>query len=114
LFEIANKVIQTFTGPVLAIFWLGMFARRASSLSAFVAGIVGTLVGVYVAFFSSLSFMWPSTFAFASALAIGYAVGWISPQTEAARRWNWFTIVGQPLIEERSGSLCSKQAVADN
>ena len=99
LFEIGNKVIQTFTGPLLAIFWLGMFTRRANSLSAFLGGLVGTAVGIYVAFFSSLSFLWPSTFAFVSALAIGYVVGWFRPITESARQWNWFTITKRALVE---------------
>lgn len=99
LFEIANKVIQTFTGPVLAIFWLGMFTRRATSLSAFLGGLVGTGVGVYVAFFSSLSFLWPAVFAFASAMGVGYIVGVVSPTTASAREWNWFTITTRPLQE---------------
>ena len=99
LFEIGNKVIQTFTGPVLAIFWLGMFTHRANGCSAFLAGVVGTIVGVYVAFFSSLSFIWPSTFAFVSALLVGYFVGWLSPVTQNARDWNWFQITRRPLPE---------------
>ena len=38
VFEIANKVIQTPTGPVLAIFWLGMFTQRANSTAPFWRG----------------------------------------------------------------------------
>jgi SSS family transporter len=99
LFEIANKVIQTFTGPVLAIFWLGMFTRRASGFSVFLGGVVGTGVGLYVAFFSSLSFLWPAVFACASTLAVGYVVGLLSPITPAAREWTWSTIVRRDLVE---------------
>ena len=99
LFEIGNKVIQTFTGPVLAIFWLGMFTTRATSLSAFAGGLVGTAVGVYVAFFSSLSFLWPAVFAFASAMAVGYVAGWLSPVTASAREWNWFAVMRRTLHE---------------
>ena len=99
LFEIANKVVQTFTGPILAIFWLGMFTRRATGASAFIGGLVGTLVGVYVAFFSELSFLWPSTFACVTSLVVGYALGMLSPVTESARSWNWFTIMRQRLDE---------------
>ena len=99
LFEIGNKVIQTFTGPMLAIFWLGMFTQRATSFSAFSGGLIGTLVGLYVAFFSSLSFLWPCTFAFGSALLIGYLAGLPSPITESAREWNWFAIRRRPLKE---------------
>ncbi len=99
LFEIGNKVIQTFTGPVLAIFWLGMFTRRATGFSAFFGGLVGTAVGVYVAFFSTLSFLWPSVLAFASAMAVGYLAGVFSPITASAREWNWFAITRRPLAE---------------
>ncbi len=99
LFEIGNKVIQTFTGPVLAIFWLGMFTRRATSASAFLGGLVGTLVGVYVAFFSTLSFLWPAVFGFVSAMIVGYSLGIVSPMSKAAEQWNWFAITRQPLNE---------------
>ncbi len=99
LFEIGNKVIQTFTGPVLAIFWLGMFTRRATTFSAFAGGLVGTAVGVYVAFFSTLSFLWPAVFAFASAMAVGWLTGLPWPVTERAREWNWFAITRRPLKE---------------
>ncbi len=99
IFEIGSKVIQTFTGPVLAIFWLGMFTTRANSLSVFLGGMAGTLIGVYVAFFSTLSFLWPAVFAFASAMVIGYILGLLSPPTEAARQWNWFAITRRPLLE---------------
>lgn len=97
--EIGNKVIQTFTGPMLAIFWLGMFTTRANSRSVFGGGLVGTLVGVYIAFFTTLSFLWPAVFAFVSAILIGYVIGLLSPVTDAARRWNWFTITRQGLVE---------------
>ncbi len=97
--EIGNKVIQTFTGPVLAIFWLGMFTQRANAGSVFAGGLAGTLVGVYVAFFTTLSFLWPAVFAFASAMAIGYAIGLFFAPTESARQWNWFAITRRPLEE---------------
>jgi SSS family solute:Na+ symporter len=99
IFEIGHKVIQTFTGPVLAIFILGMFTRRATGFSAFLGGLVGTAVGVYVAFFSSISFQWPCVFAFVSAVVVGYLFGLPSPITESARRWNWFAITRRPLQE---------------
>ncbi len=99
IFEIGHKVIQTFTGPMLAIFCLGMFTRRATSLSAFLGGLVGTFVGIYVAFFSSLSFQWPCVFACGSALIVGYLLGLPSPITESAREWNWFAITRRPLTE---------------
>lgn len=99
IFEIGSKVIQTFTGPVLAIFWLGMFTTRANSRSAFGAGLVGTLLGTYIAFFTNLSFLWPAVFAFGSAMIVGYVIGLFSKPTEAAHHWNWFAITRKELIE---------------
>jgi hypothetical protein len=84
---------------VLAIFWLGMFTTRANSLSALVAGIVGTLLGLYIAFWTDLSFLWPAVFAFSSAMAVGYIIGLFAKPTEAAKQWNWFAITKQPLQE---------------
>ncbi len=97
VWEIANIVIQTPTGPILAIFWLGMFTRRVDSTSAFVAGLFGTGVGIYVAFFSSLSFLWPSVLSFGSALLLGVILGCFQPVTQAAMEWNWFAICRRPL-----------------
>ena len=99
VWEIANKVIQTPTGPILAIFWLGMFTRRVDSTSAFLAGLLGTVVGIYVAFFSSLSFLWPSVLSFASALLVGLTLGLFRPVTQAGLIWNWSAICRRPLAK---------------
>ena len=48
IFEIANKVINGFGSPLLAIFLLGMFCRRANSNGLFMGGILGTIVSAYV------------------------------------------------------------------
>ena len=41
LLEIANKLINAFTGPLFGIYLLAMFSRRATATPALVAGIVG-------------------------------------------------------------------------
>lgn len=79
LFEIANKVIQSFTGPIFGIFLLGMFTRRARSTGALVGGFTGVLVACYVAFLSNLSFLWPSAFGLATTLGIGYGLSRLAP-----------------------------------
>src|SRR6266540_3044617 len=50
LLEIANKLINAFTGPLLGIYLLAMFSRRVTSGPALVAGIVGTMTSYYVAY----------------------------------------------------------------
>ncbi|OHB85932.1 MAG: hypothetical protein A2V98_03690 [Planctomycetes bacterium RBG_16_64_12] len=77
IFEIANKLINSFTGPMLGIFLLGMFTKRTNSTGAFLGGFVGTGVTLGVVYLSSLevpriSFIWPSTFGLVSTVAIGY------------------------------------------
>jgi len=77
IFEIAIKLINGFTGPLLAIFLLGMFTRRANAAGAFLGGAAGTVTTLYTVYLSSLerpvvSFLWPASFGLATALAVGY------------------------------------------
>ncbi|MBI3921586.1 MAG: sodium/solute symporter [Armatimonadetes bacterium] len=74
LIEICNKVIQSFTGPLFGIYLLGMFSLRASSGGVLIGGLVGAAVSLYVAFFSGLSFLWPSAFALLATLIVGYTL----------------------------------------
>jgi SSS family transporter len=74
LLEIANKLINSFTGPLFGIFVLAMFSQRATSNAALAAGSVGAVVAYLVAYRSPISFLWPSTFGFAATLIVGAAV----------------------------------------
>ena len=71
LLEINAKVVNAFTGPLFGIFLLAMFNRRAGSGAALVAGIVGALTAYYVAYHSTIGFMWPSTLGLAATLIVG-------------------------------------------
>jgi SSS family transporter len=125
VFEIANKLVNGFTGPILGIFLLGMFTRRANERGVFVGGIVGTLASLYGIFWSSpellndklrfmlglfptavaeggavLSFIWPSSMGLVATLVVGYAASMLSPAvTDSAREWNWLAIVRRDLEE---------------
>ena len=48
--EIANKVINGFGSPLLAIFILGMFSKRANSKGMIIGGIAGAAWSAYVSF----------------------------------------------------------------
>jgi SSS family transporter len=88
LLEIANKLINAFTGPLFGIYLLAMFSRRATATPALVAGVVGSLASYYVAYYSSIGFMWPSTFGLAATLIVGAgmtAVSGARPAPEALR-----------------------------
>ena len=77
VFEIAHKLINSFTGPLLGVFLLGMFARRANGAGVFVGGLLGTIVSLATIWASSVpepvvSFIWPSTFGLFTTLVVGY------------------------------------------
>ncbi|MEW6357814.1 MAG: sodium/solute symporter [Planctomycetota bacterium] len=71
---IAGKVVNSFCGPMFAIFVLGMFTRRARSLAVCLGGLVSLVVMAYLNFRTRLNFQWPSTFGLVIALALGYGL----------------------------------------
>jgi Na+/proline symporter len=108
IIEIAQKVIQTYTGPMLGIYLLGMFTRRANATGALLGGILGTGVGIFVAFFfkdaqghDRITFLWPTVFGFVITFVSGYLISLISPATlsQRAARLNWFDVMKRPLEE---------------
>jgi sodium-coupled monocarboxylate transporter 8/12 len=63
LVEVSVKIFGIFGGPLLGIFFLGVFSRRANGAGALIGGVVGTLAGLLVAFPNpvlpwNLSMMW--------------------------------------------------------
>ena len=91
LLEIVNKLINSFTGPLFAIFVLAMFSASCRSVAALAGGAAGAATSYYVAYYSTLSFLWPSTFGFAAtivvALAVMLVVGRDPRQQEPALTW---------------------------
>lgn len=71
LLEIANKLINSFTGPLLGIFLFAMFSRRATSAAVLSGGLAGAVTSYWVAYQSSWSFLWPSTFGLLATLIVG-------------------------------------------
>jgi solute:Na+ symporter, SSS family len=74
LIEIWNKLINSFSGPLFGIFLLAMFSARASGGAALAGGLAGAVTSYYVAYYSGLSFLWPSTFGLAATLIVGGGV----------------------------------------
>jgi SSS family transporter len=91
LLEIANKLINSFTGPLLGIFLFAMFSRRAKSFDVLVGGLAGAITSYLVAYHSGLSFLWPSTFGLLATLLAGFVVRllrWKSDDVEAPLTWS--------------------------
>ena len=51
VFEIANKIINGFGSPLLAIFLMGMFSRTAVSSGVLAGGLLGAIWSAWVSFF---------------------------------------------------------------
>lgn len=97
LLEISARMVNIFSGPILGVYLLGMFVKRSEARSAWAGGITGALVGLYVAFWSSLGFLWPAPFGWGATLLIGWVVSLFTgrPGSEKASRWTWFAIAGR-------------------
>jgi SSS family transporter len=98
LLEIANKLINAFTGPLFGIYLLAMFSRRATAVPALVAGVAGSFTSYYVAYHTSIGFMWPSTFGLAATLLAGAATTAVTRArpTPEALRLTWRHVTSAP------------------
>ncbi len=117
LLEINNKIVISFTGPMLGIFMLGMFTRRATGWGALAGGAVGTLVTLFIAFQREIyqasnlwlhtqwntdvvvSFLWPATFGFAATMVVGYSISLLSraPVGHVGHHWTWSHVMQSEL-----------------
>jgi sodium-coupled monocarboxylate transporter 8/12 len=107
LIEIANKVIQLFTGTLFGIYILGMFTQRTRSLGALIGGLVGVAVSLYVAFASPLSFTWPTVCGFLATIIVGYGTSLLLPATahEDSQILTWRHVMQRSLLEERESAI---------
>ncbi|MGQ0736182.1 MAG: sodium:solute symporter family transporter [Acidobacteriota bacterium] len=98
LLEIANRLINAFTGPLFGIFLLAMFSARATSAAALAGGTVGALTAYVVAYHSSIGFLWPSTLGLAATLVVGGAVTLVAGQqpSAASAALTWRVVMRSP------------------
>ncbi|NOZ23649.1 MAG: sodium/solute symporter [Planctomycetes bacterium] len=87
---IAGKIVNSFCGPMLAIFLLGMFTRRARSLAVCLGAFVSLVAMAYLSFWTDLNFQWPSTFGLVIALALGYGISLIEKAPDPEKlKWTF-------------------------
>jgi len=89
LLEIANKLINSFTGPLFGIFLLAMFSRRATSFGALAGGLAGAITAYVVAYQSTIGFLWPSTFGLAATLGVGLVCSLFTPPPVDIEQYTW-------------------------
>jgi len=87
---IAGKVVNSFCGPMFAIFILGMLSKRARSLGVCIGALVSLAVMWYFTFFTELNFQWPSTLGLVIALGLGYGLSLLeSPPDPEKLAWTF-------------------------
>ncbi|MCA9154100.1 MAG: hypothetical protein KDA38_04905 [Planctomycetales bacterium] len=90
IFSIMIAIVNTFGGPLMAVFLLGIFTRRATAASAMTALVLGTAFTIWMQGSNSYSWMawmwpfeqkfngiWPLTFGVVLTLVIGYLLGFV-------------------------------------
>lgn len=74
IIEITNKLVNSFAGPMAAVFLLGMLTLRCEARGAFWGLLVGSLVTSYFIFYSTVSFLWYGTVGLITTLVVGYVI----------------------------------------
>jgi len=99
LLEIANKLINAFTGPLFGIYILAMFSERASSGAVLAGGTAGAVASYYVAYHTPIGFLWPSTFGLAATLIVGAILSLVWPAAGGApgRQLTWRAVMNRPV-----------------
>ncbi|MEX2306808.1 MAG: sodium/solute symporter [Pirellulales bacterium] len=94
LYQAVNKILSAFFGPLLGIFLLGMFSKRASGPGVIVGAVTGIATSLFFSFFSEapwlqdvcgrvfgtqfveffreVSWTWPSSFGIVAVVVVGY------------------------------------------
>jgi SSS family transporter len=108
LFDVLTKVLSGFMAVMLAIFWLGMFTRRATTASTITGALVGVTVALFLGYPGLLSFgylsekligvIWVAPATLLTTLLVGVLLGTSQPDA-AAQRWNWRAIMKTKLVE---------------
>ncbi len=73
IIEITNKLVNSFAGPMAAVFLLGMLTRKCEARGAFRGLLVGIVVTSYFILYPTVSFLWYGTVGLTTTLVVGYA-----------------------------------------
>src|SRR5205085_7368607 len=117
IYEIANKLINGFIGPLFGIFVLAMFSRRAHTLPVLSAGLVGSIVAGLTIFSKQLSlplfqvgFQWPSVVGLVVTVLVGYALSFVIPPRAQKDNWTFRGVMAQPGASKSGELIASERA----
>jgi SSS family solute:Na+ symporter len=79
VFDIGKKLTAAFGGPLLAIFILAFFSRRATSLGVFLSVSISTVLTLYLMYSQDWFSVWYWPVGFGSALVLGYVASFLQP-----------------------------------
>jgi sodium-coupled monocarboxylate transporter 8/12 len=94
LIEASNKAIGLVGGPLLGLFLLGMFSRRANATGAILGWFAGVLVLLPVCFLTKTSFLWYALLGSVTTFVVGLACSLLLPAPTAAQIEG--LVVGRP------------------
>ena len=102
MIKISNLVIQTFTGPLLGIYLLGMFTRRAHQFGVLIGGALATVVAILAGFYWKVGFIWPAIYGLVVTLISGYVVSLLTPMWRRAEgsELTWRRVMARPIANE--------------
>lgn len=79
LIETVNKVGSHFYGPILGVFLLAFFVKRASGTGAFIGVIAGMAAVVYVSWMTDLAWLYYNVVGPVVVIVVGIAVSFVFP-----------------------------------
>ena len=115
IIEIAQKAIQTFTGPLLGLFLIGMFTRRAHATRTLIGGTIGLFIALWVAFASTIGFIWPTVFGCGATLVLSYVLSLILPGrvSEQQRQLTWRNVMKLPETDDVATAAAATRTQTD-
>lgn len=79
VFDIGKKLTSAFGGPLLAIFILAFFSRRATSMGVMISVSVSTVLTLYLMYTQDWFSVWYWPIGFGTALVLGFFASFLQP-----------------------------------
>src|SRR5215472_13076675 len=84
LIQAVNILGSIFYGPMLGVFFVGLFLKRVGGTSVFWATVVSQLLVLLVFFFSTIGFLWYNVVGCTALIVISLALSWKRPPALAS------------------------------